>query len=215
MLNQQWFHLDWRQPVICIDFLHFVDSSPGDRLGSPADQESKTALPAIDQGVRGRQQLWQWVHSAPAGPLAATQTLPPHCRAAGGLCRLWLLRSSWLKRQRWRMDIQMCCKYFYHRWKAVPLTSLHWLVYRNTFMPNTTKFNVHLLTFLMYKFISFFPNCTDNLSEPLQAFCNRDRFSLALWPSPLLFTVFIPQRYTISRHFYAPLWQALLTAFTF
>lgn len=212
MLNQQRFHPEWRLPVICIDFIHFVDPSLGDWLGSPADQESKTALPAIDQGVRGRQQLWQRVHSAPAGPLAATQTLHPHCGAAGGLCRLWLLRSSWLKRQRsWRKDIQMCCKYFYHRWKAVPLTSLFTETPSRPTLPSLT----YILTFLMYMFISFFPNCTDNLSEPLQAFCNRDRFSLALWPSPLLFTVFIPQRYTISRHFYAPLWQALLTAFTF
>lgn len=96
------------------------------RLGSPADQERKTAFPAINQRARGCQQLWQRVHKTAAGPVASTQTLQPLRWAAGSLRRLWLLRlarmKSELKRQRmWRTD-QQC---FYRDWKVLPTSGVN------------------------------------------------------------------------------------------
>lgn len=186
MLNKQWFHPDWRQPV---NSLTLWTLPPDDRLGSPADQEGKTAFPAINQGVRGRQQLRQRVHPPPTRPVASAQTLQPLCGAAGGLRRLWLLRPAQLKRPRRRSHNQIYCKYSYHGWKALPLTTPSHPTLLSLTISNFSDIQVH-----------FIPpqNCTDNLSEPLQAFCDGDRFSLASWPSPLLFTVFTPPSGTVS-----------------
>lgn len=62
------------------------------RLGSAARQDGHAALPAVHQGVLGRQQLRQRVHAAAAGPDASAQVLQPLGRAAGRLRRLRLLR---------------------------------------------------------------------------------------------------------------------------
>lgn len=62
------------------------------RLGSSAGQESKTAVPAVSQRVRRRQQLRQRVHSTSADSVASLQTFQPLGRAAGSLRRLRLLR---------------------------------------------------------------------------------------------------------------------------
>lgn len=81
-----------------IFIVHFVELWLADhRLGSPAGQESKAAIPAVNQRVDGCQQLRQRVHSTPANPVASLQALHPLCRAAGSLRRLRLLRLAWMK----------------------------------------------------------------------------------------------------------------------